>query len=588
MSAVLTLCIITQGMAEVREMSLSKQDRNQTMMLHIGEVSKTNSALQCARNCINTQKVCYSFMYDSLNGTCKLGSWLVPKNASDDQTTNQLYSTGQFCNTRDNVTLLTNGNMSSCDLTACKESPINSQDYPNFDPVSVPIYRSCKDVPSGNSRQVVRLTSGLVVMCDTTTSGGGWTVIQRRVSGDVSFNRSWEDYKKGFGDYGNGNFYLGNENIYCISSKSQHELRIDITYGGSSYYQVYAGFQLSDEANNYTLQYNSNSGTAGDGLGVHRNQGFATFDRRNTDCAVWYSSGWWFNNCIDANLNGLFGMAEVREMSWSKQNRNQTMMLPIGEVSTTNSIFQCARNCINTQNVCYSFMYDSQSGICRLGNSIETTNNSTFDPQNVAVYRTCKDVPSGNSRQVVRLTSGLVVMCDTTTSGGGWTVIQRRVSGDVLFNRSWEDYKKGFGDYGNGNFYLGNENIYCISSKSLHQLRIDITYNGSSYYQIYSGFQLSDEANNYTLQFNSSYGTAGNGLSIHRNQGFSTFDRRNSSCAVWYKSGWWFKSCFEANLNGLFGAIAEYAGAIENRVSSHDTYIEVSGGETSRTNDYNS
>ncbi|XP_059161234.1 fibrinogen-like protein A [Physella acuta] len=299
----LLVTCVTVG--EAIERHFTAQDKTQRMMLSIGEEYTVSSRVQCSMRCTRSQKVCYSFMYDKMSGKCQLGSWLVPTNQSVPQPQPPLHSDSQLCNTRENVTLLANGNLSSCDVTACAGNSINIGNNPTFDPQSIPIYKTCRDVPSGNSRQVVRLTSGLVVMCDTTTSGGGWTVIQRRVSDDVSFRRGWQDYKKGFGDYGNGNFYLGNENIYCISSKSVHELRIDITYNGGSYYQVYSGFQLSDESLNYKLQFTSTYGDAGDGLDIHKDQGFSTFDWANTGCAN--NAGWWFENCQHSNLNGEFG-----------------------------------------------------------------------------------------------------------------------------------------------------------------------------------------------------------------------------------------------------------------------------------------
>ena len=52
-------------------------------------------------------------------------------------------------------------------------------------------------------------------------------------------------------------------------------------------------------------------------------------------------------------------------------------------------------------------------------------------------------------------------------------------------------------------------------------------------------------------------GTAGDSLFYHKGMEFSTKDRDNDrarweSCVKYYKGGWWYKSCYEANLNGLY------------------------------------
>lgn len=50
------------------------------------------------------------------------------------------------------------------------------------------------------------------------TAGGGWTIIQRRKSGLVSFHRDWKQYKQGFGSI-RGDFWLGNEHIHRLSRR---------------------------------------------------------------------------------------------------------------------------------------------------------------------------------------------------------------------------------------------------------------------------------------------------------------------------------------------------------------------------------
>ena len=58
------------------------------------------------------------------------------------------------------------------------------------------------------------------------TSGGGWTTIQRRKSGLVSFFRDWKQYKQGFGSI-RGDFWLGNEHIHRLSRRPTR-LRVEM------------------------------------------------------------------------------------------------------------------------------------------------------------------------------------------------------------------------------------------------------------------------------------------------------------------------------------------------------------------------
>ncbi|XP_057243716.1 ficolin-3 [Malurus melanocephalus] len=98
--------------------------------------------------------------------------------------------------------------------------------------------------------------------------GGGWTVIQRRQDGSVDFNRTWNEYKDGFGDL-NGEFWLGNDNIHRITSQGDYSLRIDL-----------------EDWNN-----------------KHKHAFYQVF--RNI-CAEISHGGWWYHQCFFSNLNGVY------------------------------------------------------------------------------------------------------------------------------------------------------------------------------------------------------------------------------------------------------------------------------------------
>ena len=163
----------------------------------------------------------------------------------------------------------------------------------------------------GNCKSVAQ------VYCDGKSDGGGWLVVQRRKDGSVSFNRSWVEYEKGFGDL-NGEFWYGLQPLNCLTSQGQWELRIDLTHSnGTKTYLHYKRFAVGSASDKYPLQISQYSGIYPvDPFSTHplNNMKFSTKDQdndrhghREVHCAVRghgiNSNGWWYNECAHITLN---------------------------------------------------------------------------------------------------------------------------------------------------------------------------------------------------------------------------------------------------------------------------------------------
>ncbi|XP_078091731.1 fibrinogen-like 2a [Mustelus asterias] len=154
------------------------------------------------------------------------------------------------------------------------------------------------------------------VYCDMETLKGGWTVLQSRRDGSVHFNRTWAEYKNGFGNLST-DFWLGNDKIHLLTKSKDMILRIEFEdWNGNQKYASYDQFSVEGEDHYYRLTINGYSGTAGDALHNGKNYNhdqkyFTTKDKDNDNyasgnCGAYYSSGWWFDACMSANLNGKY------------------------------------------------------------------------------------------------------------------------------------------------------------------------------------------------------------------------------------------------------------------------------------------
>ncbi|XP_037684455.1 angiopoietin-related protein 7-like [Choloepus didactylus] len=150
----------------------------------------------------------------------------------------------------------------------------------------------------------------LQVFCDMETSGGGWTTIQRRRSGLVSFHEDWNQYKQGFGSI-RGDFWLGNEHIHRLTRRPTR-LHVEMEdWEGNVRYAEYSHFVLGDEMSSYRLFLGNYSGNVeDDALLHHNNTAFSTKDKDNDpcikNCAEILKGGYWYRCCAASNLNGAY------------------------------------------------------------------------------------------------------------------------------------------------------------------------------------------------------------------------------------------------------------------------------------------
>jgi len=162
------------------------------------------------------------------------------------------------------------------------------------------------------------------VYCDMTTTGGGWTVFQRRIDGSENFYRNWKEYADGFGELSK-EFWLGNDHLALMTGARQYKLRIELgDWAGNTRYAEYSLFKVSDSSDKYRLSLGTYSGNAGSTgpFSYHSNTQFSTYDEDNDgwsskSCAEEYRGAWWYYSCHYVNLNGEYNNTESQKgVNW--------------------------------------------------------------------------------------------------------------------------------------------------------------------------------------------------------------------------------------------------------------------------------
>lgn len=178
------------------------------------------------------------------------------------------------------------------------------------------------------------------------------------------------------------------------------------------------------------------------------------------------------------------------------------------------------------------------------------------------------------------------VFC-SNTSKNQWLLIQNRQTGSTHFNRSWNEYRRGFGRVTNqSDFWIGNENLHWLTTIYSFRLKIELTnWHNETRRAIYEKFHVANKNDHYRLfiddyhgdmdlhhKFDSSsllssfvdvissvdFFSSLTGFSRwHCNARFSTYDHyvaESQNCSqIHGGAGWWYhygSECAHVQLNG--------------------------------------
>ena len=132
-------------------------------------------------------------------------------------------------------------------------------------------------------------------------------------------------------------------------------------------------------------------------------------------------------------------------------------------------------------------------------------------------------------------------------SAGQHIVVQRRsFPFDMSFNRTWDEYKNGFGDL-NGEFWLGLEKLYRILNQPYvrYSVRIETwSESGNLWFEEFENFYIGDENEQYEIKSTGSHGNLNFQSYFNYGGKFFTHDKDSNAKCGFLNNGFWYSMRF--------------------------------------------
>ncbi|XP_060072778.1 fibroleukin-like [Ylistrum balloti] len=229
-------------------------------------------------------------------------------------------------------------------------------------------------------------------------------------------------------------------------------------------------------------------------------------------------------------------------------NVNEATLLTTS--SSSHALLYCAKECEDPR--CMSFRYSADTKLCSIFSSVLSVSSGSINTDDKYFQKA-----SGVINCAPINVYGKLAKCNRFNSES-WTIVQRRYDGTLTFDKTWNEFKAGFGDL-DGEYWIGNEALHLLTqgSKQIAMFVLE-DWNGVEKYAQYDNFYISSETDKYRLTVSGYSGTAGDCLSFHNGYQFSTKDSDNdvlsgNSCSREYdETGFWFHQCHACNINGVY------------------------------------